>query len=87
MTLADEVAAIDADRTDANAKMVTAYNSIRTNADAALNASTQGARNDAASAIVGSSAELWVQGLRLAALSANAQGRVMAAIISDMNRP
>lgn len=86
MSLADEVAKLDKDRTDANTKMVAAYEEIRTLTDQAINGTTQGQQSAAASAIIGHSANLWIQGLRLAALAANGPGVVSAAIISDMNK-
>lgn len=86
MSLADEIAKLDASRTDANAKIVAAYEDLREQSDVAVNGSTQAKRNAAASAIVGHTANMWIQGLRLAALSANAPGIVTAAIISDMDK-
>lgn len=86
MSLADEVAKLDASRTDANAKIAAAYEGVRAQSNEAVNGSTQAKKNAAASAIVGHTAELWIQGLRLAALSANAPGIVTAAIISDMDK-
>ena len=86
MSLADEVARLDQERSDANTKIVGAYEEIRTLTDTAINGSTQGQQGAAAAAIIGHTANLWIQGLRLAALAANGPGVVTAAIISDMDR-
>ncbi len=86
MSLADEVARLDQNRTDANAKMVAAYDEIRALTDVATSGSTQGQKNAAASAIIGHTANLWIQGLRAAAVAASAPGVVAAAVISDMDK-
>lgn len=86
LSLADEVAKLDQNRTDANTKMVAAYEEIRTLTDQAINGSTQGQQSAAASAIIGHTANLWIQGIRLAALAANGPGVVTAAVISDMDK-
>lgn len=85
-TLAAEVASIDAARSDANQKVVAAYDGIQDELGKALNTTDQDERAAAASKIVGYSASMWMQGIRMAAIAADAQGRIIASIVSDTAR-
>ncbi|MFT7598318.1 MAG: hypothetical protein ACI8TP_001239 [Acidimicrobiales bacterium] len=87
MTLAEEVAALNEANADVGQKMVAAYVGIRDATQAVTKDASDEARSAAAATIMANTSDLWIQSFRLLAIGVEAPGKIVAAIISDTDRP